>query len=349
MSRFFANIKDLLPHLLGAILVALLATLSLYGATFSQIKALHLSPLVLGIIVGMLYANTLRPHIPAPWRKGVIFSAKPLLKLAIILYGFKLTFQNIIQIGLPAILVSIAIVILTLLIAYLIGTKLLKLDQETTILIGAGSGICGAAAILATESAINCKPYKSTIALATVVLFGTIGMFLYPFLQKYLLLSPSLLSAYIGGTLHEVAQVVGTSNFFEGDIAHNALIVKMMRVMLLGPFLICLSLSLAGSSVSKGQRNLQRPPIPWFALGFIGTIGIHSLNIIDSHMIEIIHQIDRFLLTMAMTAIGMETSMEKFKAIGLKSFTLGAILFVWLMVGGLYTVKLSFLLTNIGF
>ena len=150
---------------------------------FHFLKKLSVSPLIIGIVLGMLYANSLRNRLPETWVPGILFSSKQLLRLGIILYGFRLTFQNIIDVGGPAILVDVLVVLTTIMGGVYVG-KLLKMDKEVALLTSVGSGICGAAAILGAEATIKTKPYKTAVAVSTVVIFGTISMFLYPILYR---------------------------------------------------------------------------------------------------------------------------------------------------------------------
>ena len=124
------------------------------------------------------------------------------------MYGFKLTFQDITAVGLPAICIDAIIVVVTICGGVLIG-RLLKMDRGIALLTSAGSAICGAAAILGIESAIKVKPYKTAVAVSTVVIFGTISMFLYPILFRSGIfnLTPDEMGIMTGATIHEVAHV----------------------------------------------------------------------------------------------------------------------------------------------
>ncbi len=327
----------------GILFVALFAMAATYLAQFSIFKDLGISPLILGILLGMFYANTLRNKLPKEWVPGIIFSTKTLLRTAIVFYGFRLTFQNIAEVGFSGIMVSTIMVASTFIIAYLVGTKFLKLDKETTILTGAGSSICGAAAVLATEPVIKAEAYKSAIAVATVVLFGTIAMFLYPFLYKSGILgfSPKEAGIYIGGTVHEVAHVVAAGNAIGTETAKNAIIVKMIRVMLIAPFLLILGYWLAKSASSKVKGEKTKVSVPWFAVLFIAVAGFNSLHLLPQNIVTTINELDTFALTMAMSALGMETNINKFKGVGMKPIYLALILFIWLIVGG-YAVTAIF-------
>lgn len=167
----------------GVLLITLFSLAAFYIGDMGFVKRLSFSPMIVGIILGMLYANSLRNNLPDTWVPGILFCSKRILRIGIILYGFRLTFQDVTAVGLPAILIDAIIVTVTVCGGVLIG-KLLKMDRSIALLTSVGSGICGAAAVLGAESAINTKPYKTAVAVSTVVIFGTLSMFLYPVLYR---------------------------------------------------------------------------------------------------------------------------------------------------------------------
>lgn len=316
--------------------MAMFACASFFIAEWSVMKAISFSPLIIGIILGLVYANTLRNRLPETWTPGIVYCSKRILRLGIILYGFRLTFQDVMAVGLPAIIVDCIVVTLTILGGVWIG-KMLKMDRDIALLTSIGSGICGAAAVLGAEATLQTKPYKTAVAVATVVIFGTIAMFIYPAAWRagFLGLDETQMGIFAGSTLHEVAHAVGAGNAMGEEIAGIAIIVKMIRVMLLVPVLLILgwwAASHMGNSESKGGK--RKIAVPWFAFGFLAVIGFNSFNLLPLEVVDWINQFDTFLLTMAMAALGAETSFEKFKKAGLKPFVLAACLFVWLMVGG---------------
>ena len=167
----------------GVLLIALFSCAAFYIGEMSFVRSLSFSPMIVGIILGMLYANSLRNNLPETWVPGIQFCSKKILRIGIILYGFRLTFQDVLAIGLPAMLIDVIIVVVTICGGIYLG-KLLKMDRGIALLTSIGSGICGAAAILGAESTIKAKPYKTAVSVSTVVIFGTISMFLYPFLYR---------------------------------------------------------------------------------------------------------------------------------------------------------------------
>jgi uncharacterized membrane protein YadS len=260
------------------------AVTQLAGIAF--VKSLGFSPLVVGIVCGMLYGNFLRGSMPAQWSVGVQFTAKRMLRVAVAFYGLNISIQQIIEVGLPGLVVSVGIVVGVLVLGTLIGTKLLKLDRDTAMLTSAGSAVCGAAAVLAFESTLKSAPHKASVAVATVVLFGTIS--------------------------------------------------------LLVPVLIILGIWLQRVAIAHAEAGAPRPklPIPWFAIGFLVLALINSANIIPPAVLQALRALDIFVLTMAMTALGIQTRFTQIRDAGPRVVALGVILFILLAFGGYALVKL---------
>lgn len=341
----------------GVLLIALFSFSAFYIAEFQFVKDLSFSPLIVGILLGMLYANSLRNHLPETWVPGILFCTKQVLRAGIVLYGFRLTFQSVVAIGLPAILIDVIIVAATIAIGMWVG-RLLKMDKDLALLTSTGSAICGAAAVLGAEPVVKSEPHKTAVAVSTVVIFGTLSMFIYPALYRagVFHLTPEEMGIYTGSTLHEVAHVVGAGNAMGKEISDAAIIVKMIRVMLLAPVLVIMSFALARTAVKAAAGGMKvaaaggvkgngetpkrgKITIPWFAFGFLAVIGFNSFDWLPHGVVNGINQMDTFMLTMAMTALGTETSIEKFKKAGAKPFVLATILYIWLMLGGYALAK----------
>jgi uncharacterized integral membrane protein (TIGR00698 family) len=334
--------KNNLAHTLNGILfVGLFAMAAMRISNLPLMADLKISPLIIGIVIGIFYANTLRNNLPEAWTPGILFSAQKILRVAIIFYGFRSTFQEIAAVGVAGLTVSTVMLVSTFLLGTWIAMKIFKLDRDTAILTASGSSICGAAAVLAAEPVLKAEAHKGAVAVSTVVLFGTIAMFLYPALYRMniLDLDPAGFGIYAGGTIHEVAQVAAVGSAIEGA-ANTAVIVKMTRVMLLAPMLILLGLYISRMAAKgAGKAGGVKLVIPWFAVGFIAMSGFNSLNILPMSIVQLINNVDTFLLTMAMTALGMETNLKKFKDVGLRPFYVAFIIFVWLVIGGYFVTR----------
>jgi uncharacterized integral membrane protein (TIGR00698 family) len=164
----------------GIIFVAVFAAAATAIAQMAFIKSLGISPLVIGIVLGIFYANTLHNHIPSEWSTGITFSGKKILRFAIVFYGFRITFQQIMDVGMSGFMVSLIMLSTTFILGSYLGMKIFKMDRDTSMLTASGASVCGAAAVLATEPVLKAEGHKTAVAVSMVVLFGTISMFLYP-------------------------------------------------------------------------------------------------------------------------------------------------------------------------
>ena len=333
--------STLLQKLPGLVLIGLITLCSLWLDAQGYVAHWGLSALTLAIIFGMCLGNTLYPRLSPACHSGVLFSKGHLLRWGIILYGMRLTFQQIADVGVASLLSDALMLISTFMLAYVLGTRWLKLDRDTAILIGAGSSICGAAAVMATEPVLRAHANKVTVAVATVVIFGTLCMFLYPQMHAWGLwpITDKAYGLYIGSSIHEVAQVVAAGRSINPDVANIAVTTKMIRVMMLAPFLVVLSIWLARQGtahLAQGSAHKDRAKItvPWFAFGFIAMAGFNSLNLLPQAWVNALIQLDTLLLTMAMTALGLTTHFKAIREAGIKPLLLGLVLCLWLILAG---------------
>ena len=325
------------------------------------------SALTLAIVLGMLVGNTVYPRFAAASGPGVNLSKQNLLRLGTVLYGLRLTVQDIGHVGLTGVVVDALVLSSTFLLACWIGTRWLGLDRQSAMLIGAGSAICGAAAVMAAEPVVKARAEQVTVAVATVVVFGTVSIFLYPVLfelnQQWRLIPGGAngFGLFAGSTIHEVAQVVAAARSIGPEATDTAVIAKMVRVMMLAPFLLLLSGWLAhdgarhtkadagdngaynndnaNSGHSAHSANVTnyvkgKITIPWFAFGFIAVVLLNSLQWLPAQATAVATDIDTGLLAMAMAALGLSTHFSAIRKAGAKPLLLALILFAWLLAGG---------------
>ncbi|MGP4970135.1 YeiH family protein [Psychrobacter aquimaris] len=334
-------------HLAGLIVVLIGSLFCLWlntsVNTWTDGRIVGLSSLTLAILIGMILGNTVYPNLAERLNVGVAFAKGQILRLAIMFYGFKLTLTQVSSVGLSAVMSDALVLTSTFLLTYWIGTRWLKVDKQTTLLIGSGASICGAAAVIAAEPVVKAEAHKVTIAVATVVVFGTIAMLLYPFLYHLGWLQPWLnaqqYGVYTGSTIHEVAQVVVAGNAVSPEVGDTAVVTKMIRVMMLAPFLLILSFVLTKGSSDHGKKTsfmnrVQQVKVPWFAFIFIAIVLLHTWVPMTASFERSMVMLDDVLLTMAMFALGLTTHLGAIKQAGVKPLILGAIMFAWLIVGG---------------
>lgn len=348
LFRLKQEIRHIGVFLPGLALAGTLAGMAIQLCTMNWLQANGISALTLAIILGILVGNTVFPRIAGVSAAGVSFSKQRLLRLGVILYGLRLTFQDIAHVGVPGLVIDATVLFSTFALAWLIGTRVFGLDRKTAMLIGAGSSICGAAAVMAAEPVVRGRAEQVTVAASTVVVFGTVAIFLYPALYHFiahhhlLTLSASTYGIYAGSTIHEVAQVVAAGRAISEEAANTAVIAKMVRVMMLAPFLIALSayLSMAehtpkGATHGEATDMHDRIHIPWFALGFVAVAGLNSLALLPKPVVDTMLGIDTVMLAMAMSALGLTTHFSAIRQAGIKPLALAGLLFAWLVGGGL--------------
>lgn len=350
MYALTQSVNNYLPrsrHLAGLIVVLIGSLFCLWLNTsintWTNGSIVGLSSLTLAILIGMVLGNTVYPNLAERLSVGVAFAKGQILRLAIMFYGFKLTLTQVSSVGLSAVMSDALVLTSTFLLTYWIGTRWLKVDKQTTLLIGSGASICGAAAVIAAEPVVKAEAHKVTIAVATVVVFGTVAMLLYPFLYHLGWLQPWLnaqqYGIYTGSTIHEVAQVVVAGNAVSPEVGDTAVVTKMIRVMMLAPFLLILSFALTKGSSDNGKKpsfinRVQQVKVPWFAFIFIAIVLLHTWVPMTASFERSMVMLDDVLLTMAMFALGLTTHLGAIKQAGVKPLILGAIMFAWLIVGG---------------
>ncbi|WP_019029949.1 YeiH family protein [Colwellia piezophila] len=321
------------------IVLPMITLLAIALAKVEQVSAFGLSALPLAIVFGMFYGHfSLRVQNERD-QQFSSFCKQKLLRAGIILFGFGLSFQQIMAVGWQAVVIDLVVITTIFLVGIFVGIKVLKLHRDVAILTAAGSAICGAAAILATESVLKPKQEHITIAIATVVLFGTLAMFIYPFIYQFVDMSDQAFGIYIGSTAHEVAQAVAAGQSINGETMQTAVVVKLIRVMMLAPFILMLSSALSRLSPISEQGVKAKKSvitIPWFVFGFMATAMINSAILLPESLKALLSFVSQFSLAMAMAALGMQTQWATIKKAGPKPLILALILFILLIFGGFF-------------
>jgi uncharacterized integral membrane protein (TIGR00698 family) len=336
--------QRLMSFLPGILLTGTIAILATELAKSAWMLANGISALTLAIVGGMIVGNTVYPRIAAHGARGVTFSKQILLRAGIILFGLRLTFQDIGQVGVAGVMIDALVLSSTFALSCWAGTRFFGLNRRTAMLIGAGSSICGAAAVMATEPVVRGRAEEVCVAVSTVVAFGTLAIFIYPALYHlndrvhWLSITPFAYGIFTGSTVHEVAQVVAAGRAVAEIAANTAVITKLVRVMMLAPFLVLLSAYLSRKSeeaaAPAAPSHSWRGIIPWFALGFIAVAGINSMAVLPHSFVGAAIDVDTLILATAMAALGVSTQVSAIRAAGIKPLGLAALLFGWLIFGG---------------
>ncbi|WP_374546894.1 YeiH family protein [Rhodoblastus sp.] len=297
------------------------------------------SPMILAIVIGMGFHNLL--GTPARAKAGVVFSLRRVLRFAIILLGLQLTAAQVAEVGAK----GVAVIALTLVATFLFTTwlgRLIGVDRKLTQLIAAGTSICGASAVIATNTVTQAHDEDVAYAVACVTVFGSIAMFGYPLLQGALGLDAHAYGLWAGASIHEIAQVVAAA--FQGgkQAGDFGTIAKLSRVMMLAPVVITLGVMAAQRARRAGHGHSNaKAPTPWFVLGFIALVGVNSVVTIPPEAKAAIVAATTFLLSMALAAMGLETDIAKLRAKGPRPFLLGLAAFIFIASFSLLLVKMT--------
>ncbi|MCB8838150.1 YeiH family protein [Aurantimonas sp. VKM B-3413] len=333
---YAASLNPLVAVLPGLALTFGLAALAFFAR--AQIGIASLSPLILSIVFGMLVSNTV--GAPAIAKPGITFSLKRILRFAIILLGLQLTVTQIIEVGGTGAAIIVATLVATFFFTKAMG-RVLGVDRRLAELIAAGTSICGASAVIATNLVTRGSDEDVAYAVACVTVFGSLSMILYPVIQTGLMLDPTAYGLWTGATIHEVAQVVAAA-FQGGDAAGQfGTIAKLSRVALLAPLILSLGFLAARGRTAEEGEMAGKPPVPWFVFGFLALVVVNSLVTIPADIHGALVLATTFLLSAALAAMGLETNVFKLKAKGLRPLALGAIAWLFISCLGLGLILMA--------
>lgn len=298
-----------------------------------------LSPMILAIMIGIGFHNLIGTPVRA--REGVVFAMRRVLRAAIVLLGLQLTAAQVAEVGAS----GLAVIALTLAATFLFTTwlgRLMGVERGLAELIAAGTSICGASAVIATNTVTRAPDEDVAYAVACVTVFGSVAMFLYPLLPQVLDLAPHAYGLWAGASIHEIAQVVAAA-YQDGPAAGDfGTVAKLSRVMLLAPVVIVLGLMATRRAARHGHGATRaRPPMPWFVLGFLGMVAVNSVVTMPAELKSVIVLVTTFLLSMALAAMGLETDIGKLRAKGSRPFLLGFAAFLFIAGFSLMLVKMT--------
>ncbi|MGK7940869.1 MAG: YeiH family protein [Crocosphaera sp.] len=335
--KFNAKVLKL-PESYG-ILPGLLLTsgLAVLAESLHKLPSLSLlSSLILAIILGILVKNTI--GVPKIYQPGITFSLKRILRLSIILLGLRLSLPQVIEVGPNGLIIVFVTLVSTFIFTCWLGQKL-GVNKRLTKLIAAGTSICGASAIVATNGVVESKDEEVAYAVAIVTIFGTFSMLLYPLFPIIFGVTSQEFGIWCGVSIHETAQVIAAA-FQGGEMSGElATIAKLSRVIFLVPIVLTLGLL---SNKKTHNNQLNKLPIPWFVLGFIALMLLNSLNIFPEPLKNSVVTVNHFLLAISMAGMGLKTSLFDIKKTGIKPFYLGAASWLFISIFSLSLIKIFY-------
>jgi len=288
---------------------------------------------VLGILFGMLVALFSRP---AYFEVGITYTSKKILKYAIILLGFNMPLGQIFTVGSETLSLMVFTLSATFLAAYVFG-KLLHIERNANILIGVGTAICGGSAIAATAPVISADDEEVAKSISTIFLFNVVAAFLFPALGHLFGMTDHFFGLWAGTAINDTSSVVAAGYAYSDVAGDLAVVVKLTRTLMIIPVTLVLAIMESKRQHKQSAETFRFSKIfPWFVIGFLltacfGTL-LTSYTTIDASVLSSLAKLGKFLIVMAMSAIGLKTHLGKLIKNGIKPLLLGFLCWVTLSI-----------------
>ncbi len=302
---------------IGAPALMLQSQLTVSGKTVVSAVAVAI---VLGVLVRNLWglAEVCKP--------GVSFAVKRLLRVGIALLGAQLSLGQVLRTGATAVFVVATCIVLAILVVRFLSTRMGLSDRLGTLL-GVGTSICGVSAIVATAPAIEAKQEETSMAVATITVFGLLAVVVYPLLGRALGLSDVVFGTWAGTAVNDTSQVVAAGLIYSQTAGEVATVVKLTRNLFMAPVIVVLSswyLRKGQGSRVRGQKGISlKSAVPGFVLGFVAMAVLNSLGVFPPMALDPIKTASSWLIVVALAGVGLETNLASLKAIGFRPFYAG--------------------------
>jgi uncharacterized integral membrane protein (TIGR00698 family) len=318
--------SGLLKYAPGLLLLCLIAAPALFLQHQITVSGKTVvSGVAIAIVLGILIRNLI--GLPAACKAGATFAVKRLLRIGIALMGAQLGLAQVLRTGGRSVLIVAICIVLAILVVRGISMRMGMSDRLGT-LIGVGTSICGVSAIVATAPAIEAREEETSLAVATITVFGLLAVLLYPFLGHLLGLSDVFFGTWAGTAVNDTSQVVATGLIYSQRAGEVATVVKLTRNLFMAPVIVLLSsVYLARAreqGAAAGRRGMSwRNAVPGFVLGFVGLAVLNSLGVLPPAILDLLKTASGFLIVVALAGVGLETNLAALRAIGLRPFYAG--------------------------
>lgn len=295
------------------------------------------SPMVVSLLLGLVLAQVVA--MPQATRPGLDFACRSLLRFAIVLMGLRVGLPQVAAVGGGGLLAVSALVAMTLLVGYAI-CRWFGLSANLAWLLASGHAICGAAAVAAADSVLCAKERDVARALTLVTLFGTVTMLLLPLFGMWLQLGAGAYGAWVGGCAHEVAQALAAGFALGPESGEVASVIKLVRVAHLLPLGLVLTVVVWRRARGQGRGRIV---VPWFVLGFAAVTVLDAVGLVPEAIANPLRSLSAFVMTWAMAALGLKSSLRDLAGVGLgallacallTTFVAGLALFLVMRYGG---------------
>ncbi len=284
------------------------------------------SAVAIAIVMGVLLRNLW--GLPDPCKPGVSFAVKRLLRVGIALLGAQLSLAQVLRTGGTAVLVVATCIVLAILVVRFLSTQM-GLSARLGTLLGVGTSICGVSAIVATAPAIEAKQEETSLAVATITVFGLLAVVVYPVLGRLLGLSDVFFGTWAGTAVNDTSQVVATGLIYSPKAGEVATVVKLTRNLFMAPVIVVLSSihmakTRGGDCASSKLASVSlKTAVPGFVLGFLAMAILNSLGLFPPIVLDAVKIASAWLIVIALAGVGLETNVASLRSIGFRPFYAG--------------------------
>ncbi|MBI4277153.1 MAG: putative sulfate exporter family transporter [Armatimonadetes bacterium] len=291
-------------------------------------------PAVFGLLAGLALGSINAPS--AALQPGTDYTLKRLLRLAIVLFGASLSFAEIVNIGGGTLLVILAVVVLAISLTYVFGLWL-RAPSRLVSLIGVGTAICGATAIITIGPIIEADEEETAFAVTTIFLFNMVAVIVYPLLGRLLALSSVAFGTWAGTAIHDTSSVLAAAYTFSDAAGKVGTVVKLTRTLMLVPlaflFGVIHTYRLGRSDRGAATRVNFVKIFPWFILWFVLAAVLNTFGAFSASGVKFSAQVGKFLIVMVMVAVGLSANPRRMARMGLRPFFIG--LFASLLIAAI--------------
>lgn len=331
------SISKVMP---GLVLCAGLAFLAVFLADLPWVKVnLRFSPLLIVILLGILVASVHK--LSGKLDEGIKLAQKPILRWAVAGLGFKLSLPELLKIGGPSLVVVLLATVATLAFGWWVA-RAMGVGEKMSVLLGVGTSICGASAIVAADSVVQAESEESAVSLGVITLWGTVGIFVLPLLGQALSMTQFAYGVWAGASLQEMAQVVAGGAAMGDEASKVATVVKLARICLLAPVVFYLVWWMKSKHKSVGEAKVS--PVPWFLVVFVVFAALNSLGPsvgLTKPVVDWLVKVDTLALSIGMAGVGLKTSVKDLKSAGWKPVVAGLAAWVFITLFSIATIKLA--------
>jgi len=314
-------------HLPGlALLLAIAAPAMMIQSQITVSGKTVISAVAIAIVIGVLLRNLV--GLPETCKPGVGLAVKRLLRIGIALLGAQLSLGQVLRTGGKAVLVVAACIVLAILVVRFLSMRMGLSDRLGTLL-GVGTSICGVSAIVATAPAIEAKQEETSLAVATITVFGLLAVVIYPILGRVLGLTDGFFGTWAGTAVNDTSQVVATGLIYSQRAGEVATVVKLTRNLFMAPVIVVLSSTFlararaAGSATERKGGVSLKTAVPGFVLGFVAMAVLNSLGAFPPAALDLIRTASAWLIVIALAGVGVETNLASLRTIGFRPFYAG--------------------------